>query len=183
MYGLINKAIEQMVCTQFGADTWETIKRQAHVDSAVFLAMDPYPDDVTYRLVGAASTVLGLPAEQVLRSFGRYWTLHIVGESYGPLLHMIGGSLREFLLNLDNMHARVGLSFPDARPPSFKCTDSTAQSIRLHYHSDRQGLAPMVIGLLEGLAMMFKTAIGVEVIASRDTGDDHEIFEITFQEQ
>jgi hypothetical protein len=183
MYGLVNKAIEQMVCTQFGADTWEAIKQQANVDSIVFLSMDPYPDDVTYRLVGAASTVLGLPAEQVLRAFGRYWTLYTASEGYGPLLHMTGASLREFLLNLDNMHARVGLSFSDLRPPSFRCTDSTDQSLHLHYHSDRHGLAPMVVGLLEGLAVMFKTAIDIDVVASRDTGDDHEIFKITFQEQ
>lgn len=26
MYGLVNKAIEDMVCSRFGKDTWEEIK-------------------------------------------------------------------------------------------------------------------------------------------------------------
>ena len=66
MYGLVNKAIEDMVCSRFDEDSWEAIKRRADVDVDVFIAMDDYPDGVTYRLVGAASEVLGLSPEEVL---------------------------------------------------------------------------------------------------------------------
>lgn len=180
MYGLVNKAIEQMVCAQFGADIWETIKRRAEVDTTAFFAMDHYSDDVTYRLVGAASSVLGLPADEVLRAFGRYWTLYTASEGYGELLRLTGDSLRDFLLNLDNMHARVGLSYPHLRPPSFQCTDVTEHALMLHYFSERDGLAPMVVGLLDGLAARFATPIHVEQIADRAAGAEHDIFLITF---
>lgn len=183
MYGLVNKAIEQMVCDQFGAEAWESIKLRAEVDTVVFLSMDQCPDDVTYRLVGAASAVLGLPPDQVLRAFGRYWTLYTANEGYGELLRMTGGTLRDFLLNLDNMHARVGLSYPRLRPPSFQCADISEHALQLHYFSEREGLAPMVVGLLEGLASRFETPIAIELIGSRAEGDDHDVFLVTFIER
>lgn len=45
MYGLVNKAIEQMVCTHYGVEPWMAFKEQASVDMDSFLAMHQYPDD------------------------------------------------------------------------------------------------------------------------------------------
>ena len=182
MYGLVNKAVEEMVCSQFGAETWETIKQRAEVDADVFLSMNQYPDELTYRLVGAASETLGLSPADILRAFGRYWTLYTVAEGYGELMKLTGASLREFLGNLDNLHARVGLSYPHLQPPSFHCEDTTDGTLLLHYYSDREGLAPMVIGLLEGLGERFATPMAIEQLSSRENGADHDIFRITFSE-
>ena len=182
MYGLVNKAIEQMVRAEYGAPTWEAIKQRAEVDVAAFVSMNQYHDDVTYRLVGAASDVLGLPQADILKAFGRYWMLYTSKEGYDQLLRMTGDSLAEFLQNLDSMHARIGLIYPHVQPPSFQCTDVTASSLRLHYFSDRPGLTPMVVGLLEGLAILFESPIELSLIDSRDRGGDHDIFSITFIE-
>jgi len=180
MYGLVNRAIEEMVCTHFSADAWEQIKQQAHVDNVHFLSMDQYPDQLTYDLVGAGHRVLGATPEQILEAFGRFWTKYTAQEGYGDLLHMAGDSFVDCLQNLDNLHTRVGLSYPQLRPPSFYCTDITPGSLRLHYLSERAGLAPMVVGLLHGLAEVFQTKIAIEIAESRADGHDHEVFLITF---
>ena len=182
MYGLVNKAIEQMVCAQLGPTAWEDIKRRAGVTEASFLSLQSYPDMLTYKLVDAASAVTGTSAEQILRSFGRYWTLYTATEGYGELMRLTGATLREFLHNLDAMHTRVGLSYQELRPPSFRCSDAADGALDLHYYSDRQGLAPMVVGLLEGLAERFQTPIGITLIQSREQGDDHEVFRLVFKE-
>lgn len=182
MYGLVNKAVEQMACSQFGVEAWERIKARAAIDDEVFLSMHQYSDDVTYRLVGAASAELGLSAAEILRAFGRYWTLYTATEGYGGLIKLSGSTLTEFLMNLDNLHARVGLSYPNLQPPSFQCSDVLAGSLRLHYYSARQGLAPMVIGLLEGLAQMFETPIDITLVSSREQGGDHDVFLLAFTE-
>ena len=67
MYGLINKAIEDLVLTEFGEEPWEKIKIKANVQVETFLAMESYPDEITYNLVGAAAQVLNLPAETILK--------------------------------------------------------------------------------------------------------------------
>lgn len=183
MYGLVNKALEGMVRIRFGDHAWETIKRNAGVDIEAFVSMDAYPDNVTYKLVDAASEVLGLPAEEVLHAFGEYWVLYTAQEGYGEMLRMAGDTLPAFLQNLDNLHARVGLLFPRLKPPSFWCTDMREDSLRLHYYSPagRGGLAPFVVGLLKGLAAMFKTEIEVTQASSHSQGADHDEFLITLK--
>ena len=133
--------------------------------------MDAYPDDITYKLVGAASEVLGIPASAVLEAFGEYWVLYTAQEGYGPMLDAGGKTLREFLENLDALHARVALTMPELRPPRFRLVPIDDTSMRLEYHSMRQGLAPMVIGLLRGLSVRFNTAIEV-THAPADGHDD-----------
>src|SRR5215218_5594687 len=112
MYGLVNKAVVDLVVNKFGEDTWVKIKNKAGVDHDLFVSMDAYPDDITYRLVGAASEVLGIPPAAVLEAFGEWWVLYTAQEGYGPMLDASGKTLREFLENLDALHARVALTMP-----------------------------------------------------------------------
>lgn len=179
MYGLVNKAIEGLVRERFGEKTWEEVKRKAGIDAEVFVSMEQYPDDVTYKLVAAASEVLETPAEDILKAFGEYWVLYTAKEGYGELLKMSGNTFGKFLHHLDDLHAHVGLSFPDLQPPSFQCSANGDGSLLLRYYSDRPGLAPMVIGLLNGLALMFDTEIDIRQTISREEGADHDAFLIT----
>jgi hypothetical protein len=178
MYGLVNKAVQDLVCTQFGEDTWQAIKRKAGVDEDVFVSMEGYPDEVTYRLVAAASEVLSIPPEKVLEAFGEHWILYTAREGYGDLLKMAGSTFLAFVQNLDMLHARVGMSFPELRPPSFRCSDITDGFVRLHYYSTREGLGPMVVGLLNGLGKMFATQLIVAHEIRRGEGSDHDQFVI-----
>ena len=66
MYGMVNKAVEEMVCMHHGEPVWERIKARAGVDVDVFMSNEGYPDEMTYKLVGAASEVLDVPAPQIL---------------------------------------------------------------------------------------------------------------------
>jgi len=161
MYGLVNKAVVDLVVSKFGQDTWNAIKKKAEIDVDHFVSMDGYPDDVTYRLVGAASEVLKLPAEKVLEAFGEHWVLYTAQEGYGPMLDASGKTLREFLENLDALHARVALTMPELRPPRFRLVPVDDTTMQLEYYSTRQGLAPMVIGLLRGLSIRFNTPLDV----------------------
>lgn len=176
MYGLVNKAIEDLLRTRFGDDAWEATRQQAGVESLAFVRMESYPDDITYRLIDAASQHLAIPASELLEAFGEYWTVYTGQEGYGELLSSSGQSLIEFLQNLDNLHARVGLIYPDLTAPHFQCTDITADSLVLHYYTQRPGLAPMVVGLLKGLGVLYKTPLSVTQVMDRQTGADHDAF-------
>jgi hypothetical protein len=178
MYGLVNRALEELIRTTHGDDAWEKIKERAGVDIEVFVRMDAYPDDITYRLVGAASELLNQSPDSLLKAFGKYWTLYTGREGYGDLLDAAGNTLQEALANLDDLHVRVGLMYPELKPPSFRCTDVTAEGLVLHYYSSRAGLAPMVIGLIEGLGKRFGHTLEIAPLARRDSGDDHDSFAI-----
>ncbi len=177
MYGLVNKAIEQLVRENHGDEAWNRVRELSGVKLAAFSSMDPYPDEVTYQLVAASSEVLGAPVSDLLEAFGEYWTLYTAEEGYGELLEMAGGDLWEFLDNLDAMHERVAASLPELRPPVFSCERLDDSKVELHYRSEREGLAPMVIGLLRGLGKRFETEIEIQHTQQRGDGG-HDVFVI-----
>lgn len=176
MYGMVNKAIEELIVTRFGAEAWERTKQGAGIDIDLFVSNDSYPDDVTYRMVGAASEVLGVPANDILFAFGEHWISQTARKEYAPLLAAGGRSLREFLINLPNFHARIILIFPKLQPPRFQVSEVTESSLKLHYMTHRPGLSSFVAGIVSGLAEMFATPLTVNHIARKDDGDDHDIF-------
>jgi len=180
MYGLVNQALEDFVRQGFGDAAWNTIRDGAGVSQDMFVSMDSYPDYVTYKLVGVAAEVLGLDAAQILERFGEHWVLYTAQAGYGEMLAMFGSDLRAFLFNLDNLHSHVAMTFPDLRPPSFKVEqiDGT-DSLLLHYHSERTGLAPMVVGLLKGLGKRFSQDISIRQTAHCGP-DDHDGFRIDY---
>jgi hypothetical protein len=181
MYGLVNKAIQDMVCSRFGEETWKQIKQKAEVEEDIFISMEGYPDDLTHKLVKAASVVLGLSSSKIMETFGEFWVEYTAQEGYGEMLDMSGDTLPDFLENLDNLHARVGISFPKLTPPSFECSEMKEDSLSLHYRSTRQGLTPMIIGLVKGLGARFDTEVDVTQTQSRDEGDDHDEFLVKYK--
>ncbi len=180
MYGMVNKAVYDMVNAYFGADTWNAILKRASIEDETFLSMRQYPDEITYRLVGAASQELQMTPEAVLEAFGEYWVSFTAREGYGELLKMQGKTLMGFLGNLDTMHARVGLSFPHLRPPSFHLSEQTDHSVKLHYNSSRKGLTHLVVGLLRGLGKMLGTQVEVSILPRTPDQEDTEIFLLRF---
>lgn len=179
MYGLVNKAVQDLVCSEFGEDAWKDIVELSGLEVGRFVSMTNYDDEVTYKLVNAAAERLGLTAEQVLEAFGRYWTKFTVREGYGELIRRSGATVEEFLAELDNMHTRVALSFPELRPPSFEL-ERTDAGLMLHYRSEREGLAPMVVGLLEGLGSHFDEEVEVEQVEHR-AEHGHDVFRLRIQ--
>ncbi|MEA5568264.1 heme NO-binding domain-containing protein [Anabaena sp. UHCC 0399] len=181
MYGLVNKAIQDMVCSHFGEKIWKEIKQKAEVDVDVFISMEGYPDDLTHKLVKAASVVLNLSPSEIMQAFGEFWVKYTSEEGYGEMMDMSGDTLPEFLENLDNLHARVGVSFPKLQPPSFECSDMEETTLNLHYRSDREGLAPMILGLVKGLGTRFDTEVDITQTQSRDDGAEHDEFLVKYK--
>lgn len=181
MYGLVNTAVAALAREVGGEIAWQEICRRADVSGLAFVGMTAYPDDITYRLVQAASDVLGLPAEQVLVAFGRHWVRYTSQEGWGPLLQAAGSTVPEVLEGLDAMHARVGLMMPELRPPSFRCTPIDATSLTLAYYSERPGLAPMVIGLIEGLGELLGSPASATHVHAASGPDDHDEFLVLHQ--
>ncbi|MEO0869963.1 MAG: heme NO-binding domain-containing protein [Cyanobacteria bacterium J06642_11] len=183
MYGLINRAIQDMVSEHYGGDIWEKVKLKAEVEESRFLVMHSYPDDMTHRLVKAASDVLHLSSSEIMEAFGRYWVGYTGKAGYKELIEMAGDTLPDFLSNLDELHSRVGVQFPELKPPEFNCHQTNNQDIELHYQSTREGLAPMVRGLLEGVGEHFQQSVQVTHVEDRQAGADHDVCHIRYDSE
>jgi hypothetical protein len=180
MYGIVNKAIQDLVIENFGQDAWESVREKSGVEVEFFLSNEPYDDAITYKLAGAASEVLNMPVSDVLHAFGEWWVLRTGKEKYGGLMQAGGNNLREFLVNLPMFHNRIMLMYPKLTPPEFKVSDITESSTLVHYHSKREGLQDFVKGLLSGLGKMYDTPIAIDLVQSRNEGASHEIFKVSW---
>ena len=180
MYGLVNKAIEELVTENFGAEKWALIKKRSGVDIDFFLSNEPYDDAITFQLAIAVSEEMNMPLSSVLEAFGEWWVLRTGKEKYGALMEAGGNGLKEFLLNLPVFHNRVLLIYPKLTPPEFKITDVEDNSLCLHYFSKREGLQDFVRGLLIGLGKMYHTPTIIELLQSRNDGSSHEIFKVSW---
>lgn len=179
MYGMINQAVKHLVVERFGANTWGKIRAAAGVEDDAFLAMEQYPDELTYRLVQVSSEILEIPATEVLEAFGAHWIEYTSEAGYGELLDGAGANLEECLHNLDQLHTRVRLGMPHLAPPSFEVENDGGGVFLLHYFSHREGLAHLVVGLVRGLAERLGEQIEIEQIESRANGDENDTFRIS----
>jgi hypothetical protein len=175
MYGLVNKAIEGLLKKEHGPEMWEKVKSKANFMQDNFISMKSYPDGLTYSLVAAASEELGIEGSALLEAFGEYWILYTASEGYGDMLGAGGNSLPEFLHNLNMLHFRLGNMMPEMVMPEFEIADEQPNSMRLIYKSTREGLAPMVVGIVKGLGKRFNTPCSIELKASykKEKNEDH----------
>ena len=178
MYGLVKQGLEHMVCARHGEEAWSAIKRDAGIDIEMFIGMHVYPDEMAFALFRSASTVLGISLAELLRSFGAYWLTFTAHAGHDHLLDMAGSSLAEFLENLDTMHSVLVEGFPEMKAPTFTCDQISSTEFDLHYHSERRGLAPMVIGLVSALAERFGDVIEITHRRATDENHDHDVFRI-----
>ncbi|MBL8683740.1 MAG: heme NO-binding domain-containing protein [Myxococcales bacterium] len=176
MYGLINNSLREMTIARWGAEQWTKVASRAGVTDAVFQNMIPYDDALTYALVGALAEERSIDAGALLREFGVFWVRVVAPSQYGDLMQFTGGSLPEFLSNLDRMHDRVATIYQNLEQPSFSVETLSDTRLRLHYRSRRAGLAPFVIGLLEGLGERFATKVSITHQESKSAGANHDVF-------
>jgi Haem-NO-binding len=177
MYGMVNMAVRSLIVDRFGESVWQDIRRKAGVEVDEFVAMNTYPDAVTYSVVGAASETLDIPADQLLFAFGEYWVTYTAAEGYGEIMDFFGRDFRTCLKNLNGLHTHMGSVMPHLNPPRFTVEETGPDTLRVHYHSTRKGLGPMVTGLLSGLAKKHNVKVAIEHIPA-GTRSDHDEFEL-----
>lgn len=74
-------------------------------------------------------------------------------SGYDKILQVLGGTTRDFLQNLDALHDHLATIYPGMRAPSFRCTERQEDgALILHYYSERDGLEPIVIGIVKEVA-------------------------------
>lgn len=178
MYGLVNKAVQDLIVKNYGVSVWEEIKKKVAFKDEEFEVMKPYEDALTYKILTAACEIVNTDINSMLRSLGRFWILFTAYEGYGDMMDLFGKDFNTCLKNLNSMHARMGASFSELKPPRFIVKNINDTDIYLEYHSSRKGLGPMVYGLLEGLAEKFKTKVSINQ-KERELGKDFDVFIIS----
>ncbi len=105
MKGIYFNLLEAVVTRDRGEVTWDALLEAAGLDGA-YTSLGSYPDDDLMKLVAAASSILGIPAEEVLRWVGRE-ALPLEAERF-PSFFSGHASAQSFILTLnDFVHPEV----------------------------------------------------------------------------
>ena len=179
MYGIVNKAIEELVVSLRGMDGWQHVCKHAGLENFTFVNVESYADDITHRLVASASEALGNSPEEVLRAFGHHWIRYTGQQGYGAMFQMLGKDVMTFLERLPELHDHIALVFPDILMPMFQTSRQDERTMHVAYRSTRRGMAPFVFGLLEGTGELFGQTVEVRQLASFGPDCDHDLFEVT----
>ena len=100
-------------------------------------------------------------------------------SGYDKILQVLGSTPTAFLENLDALHDHLQSIYPGMRAPSFRCTRVDHRSIILHYYSEREGLEPIVLGLVKTVAArLHGVEVTIKVHSARNVeqGRDHTQF-------
>ncbi|XP_008579863.1 PREDICTED: guanylate cyclase soluble subunit beta-2-like [Galeopterus variegatus] len=124
-----------------------------------------YDDIITIKLIREACKVLGVSMETILKLFGEYFFKFCKMSGYDRMLRTLGGSLTEFIENLDALHSYLTLSYQEMNAPSFRVERGADGKILLHYYSDRSGLCHIVPGIIEAVAKdFFDTDVTMDIL-------------------
>lgn len=181
MYGIVNKSIEDLITSLFGADQWNLILEKSAIEQSYFISNEPYDDAITFQLANTISKEMNMSLSEVLITFGEWWITKTTKEKYSGLMEAGGNNLRDFLINLPQLHNRVMLLYPKLTPPEFKISHLETNSLCLHYNSKREGLQDFVVGLIQGLGKLFETQTTIELLKSRQKGEENDVFKISWK--
>ncbi len=169
MYGMIHRALRQMVLDSAGKHVWSEIEAAAGIGQSQLISVEIYDDEVTLALLASAAKCMKIDVTELLFDFGRYWVRYADYGAYSALLNFTGDDIVTFLQNLDRLHGSVQSVMPAARMPSFTVLSQGPSELLVNYASPRQGLEPFVKGLLHGLLDRFSLE-GDVAIKSTENG-------------
>ena len=107
--------------------------------------------------------------------FGEYWITYTANEGYGNLMDLSGKTFPDFIANLNHLHDRLGHVMPNLKPPVFSSKLLGEKRIELIYESEREGLYPMLLGLVKGLGKRFNHEVKIDTTSQSKKDGIHEI--------
>jgi len=174
--GIVFNLLEEIVAAHYGEDTWDDLLEDAGLDGS-YTSLGNYADEDLMRLVASAAARIELPADDVVRWFGRNAT-PIFKRQY-PDLFAPHDSTLPFVLTLNEIiHPEVRKLYPGADVPVFDFDTSSDDVLVMGYSSSRK-LCAFAEGLLQGAGDVFGEQVTVNQTACMNRGDEQCRLEIS----
>ncbi len=172
MHGLINRALQCFMRDTYGEAVWEEVASHAGLGLRDFEAMICYPDELTFRALDSACTLLNKPRDVLLEDLGTYLVSHENLEPVRRILRFGGDSFHEFLHSLDELPDRVRLAVPDLRLPQIEVREHSPGALTLRCFGACPGFGHVLVGILQAMADDYGT---LALLEHKGAGNGEEV--------
>lgn len=182
MIGLIFTSLADMIEDNYGLALWNEIVREADIpDYGAYTAGQTYPDEQIVKLVTITSQKLNLPADTVLRAFGKHVFTYLANGYPEVSGHF--KKAKDMLMHVDDyIHKEIAFYHPQkVGLPTFTCIDKGMNDLTMLYRSPRK-LCFLAEGVLQGVADHYHCKIDMQHTTCIHKGDEHCTFEIIIHE-
>ncbi|EGT60305.1 hypothetical protein CAEBREN_28377 [Caenorhabditis brenneri] len=155
MFGFIHESIRQLICRNYGEDTWLQVLEKAGFENGKENIVNHYYSDTdTYVLVDSVSLVIKVTKDQVWEMYGAFLITYSMEIGWDELVRSMSPNLKGFLDNLDSLHYFIDhvVYKANLRGPSFRCEENSDGDLLLHYFTGRPGLYHIVKGVVREVA-------------------------------
>jgi Haem-NO-binding len=173
MHGLIFVTWEKYLSERFkGSVLNEYRDALGGTQAPVLLASRVYDDEILLAGVAAASRITSVPAERLLREFGRYFMTNGLTRHLCAYILTQVHSGRDLLLAMHDSHEQMSRLPEGLTPPLFQYTIHPQQpdALTLVYDSPRK-LCPVLIGAVEGAAERYGEQVHIVEQTCMKRGD------------
>jgi hypothetical protein len=171
MHGLINKSIQCFVRDTYGAEIWSDVAAAAGLGFDNFEALLTYDDDLTDRVLIAASVRLAKSVEGLMEDLGTYVITAPGFDRLRRLFRFGGTTFIDFLHSLDDLEDRVRLAVPELLLPRLALQDDNAAGLTLSCQFDQPGWGHVVVGVLRAMADDYGALVVLEHCGSTSGGE------------
>lgn len=180
MKGTIFNVLQEFVEQHHGYELWDDVIIQCDLPSkGIFTSTKYYEDSELFTLVGALSSQLNVPANELVSLFGEYLFPKLMPQA--PVEAQKAPSLRAFLMMVDSViHVEVQKLYKESNLPDFNYDDSEDTTLEMHYQSPRK-LCYLSEGLIKGAAKHFNQAIEITQTQCMHQGSEHCNIKVTFK--
>ena len=129
------------------------------------MANETYPEAQLGKMGKTAMKILSLKDEEFYEGMGKYFVQLATDCGYQNLILALGRGIRDFFLNLDNLHDYLKFTFTKMKAPSFFVDTEDEGSIMLQYRTRRRGFHFYV----QGQVSEYKARANILVLQKRET--------------
>ena len=160
--------------------TAESIIQTANLESSgAYTSVGNYPHHEVMQLVNAATSILNIPQQDLMRLFGQELFTRLY-ESHPDFFEEAINDAPAFLARVeDHIHSEVRKLYPDSKPPSV-CVSEGDGCLLVRYDSHRP-FAIVALGLIEGCFEYFDHPVQIRIDGELDTTSSSARFSIVTQ--
>ena len=127
MYGLILQNMAEYIQNKHGDNMWKKVKEQLNLEVDAFGAAETFPESQVGKMGKTAMKILSMKDEEFYEGMGRYFVTLAKDAGYERTILQLGRGLRDFFLNLDNLHDYLKYTFPKE-----SCQSSSSSRLLAH---------------------------------------------------